>query len=52
MDTKINFDKKKMPLLFTSITLKEDSFSHHCLNPFTFEGLHGMCHLIPEGCML
>lgn len=29
-------------------TLKEDSFSSHCLNTFTFKGVHDICHLTPE----
>lgn len=35
-------------LLSTSNTLKEDSLSSHCLNTFTFEVVHDICHLTPE----
>lgn len=38
-----------MSLLPTSSTLKENSFSCHYLNPFTFEVVYDMCHLTPEG---
>lgn len=38
-----------MPLLSTPNTLREGSFSCHCLKHLTFEVVHDVCHVTPEG---
>lgn len=48
MGTTINVRQKGVDKKDASNTLKEDYFSCHCLNPFTFEVVHDMCHLSPD----
>lgn len=48
MDTKVHAWQKDVDKKDASNTLKEDYFSCHCLNPFTFEVVHDMRHLSPE----